>query len=62
MANTPNAIQQSAQLRCPGCGNNTRFFEMMEYVENLVDGNRNHLHLLIGIPHFYQCADCGEKD
>jgi hypothetical protein len=61
MANTPNAIQQSAQLCCPSCGNDTRFFEVMEHVENLVDGNRNHLHLLIGIPDFYQCADCGER-
>ncbi len=61
MANTPNAIQESAQLRCPVCGNDTRFFEVMEHVENLVDGNRNHLHLLIGIPDFYQCTDCGER-
>lgn len=61
MANSPNTIQQSAQLRCLVCGNDTRFFEVMEHVENLVDGNRNHLHLLIGIPNFYQCTDCGER-
>jgi hypothetical protein len=61
MTNAPNAIQQSTQLRCPVCGNDTRFIQVMEHVENLVDGDRNHLHLLIGIPDYYQCRDCGER-
>jgi hypothetical protein len=31
----------------------------MEYVENLVDGRKNHLHQLIAEAAFYQCVDCG---
>lgn len=49
------------QLRCRACGNDSRFIEVMEHVENRVDGDRNHLHLLIGIPGSYYCEDCGER-
>lgn len=59
--NTRNQTQTLSRLRCPSCDNGSRFIEVMEYVENLVDGNRNHLHLLIGAPDFYHCADCGER-
>ena len=46
-------------LRCPTCGNDSRFYEVMEHVENLVDGRGNHLHQLIAEAAFYQCVDCG---
>ncbi len=59
--NTPDAIQRSAELRCPKCGNDARFYEVMEHVENLVDGGRNHLHQLIGEVAYYQCVDCGTE-
>lgn len=49
------------KLRCPSCGNEDLFIEVMQYVENLVDGKRNHLHLLIGVPAFYQCRSCGQR-
>jgi len=61
MTNTPHAIEQSTELRCPVCGNDARFYEVMEHVENLVDGSRNHLHLLIGEPAYYQCVECGTE-
>ncbi len=51
----------AAQLRCDVCGNDSRFVQVMEHVENLVDGNYNHLDLLIGIPGSYYCKDCGER-
>ena len=61
MMNTANAVQESTHLRCPKCGNDARFYEVMEHVENLVDGRRNHLHQLIAEAAFYQCVDCGTE-
>ena len=49
------------KLQCSSCGNDDLFIEVMQYVENLVDGERNHLHLLIGVPAFYQCRTCGQR-
>lgn len=60
MSQTVDSTQLSAQLQCRVCGNEARFIEVMEHVENLVDGNYNHLHLLVGIPGPYYCKDCGE--
>lgn len=60
MANTTDSTQISAQLKCRICGNGEHFIQVMEHVENLVDANYNHLHLLIGIPGNYYCKDCGE--
>jgi hypothetical protein len=51
----------TTSLQCAKCGNDARFYEVMEHVENLVDGKRNHLHLLIGEPSYYQCVECGTK-
>jgi hypothetical protein len=48
-------------LHCRTCGNEGYFIEVMEHVENLIDGGRNHLHLLIGVPDYYQCKQCGER-
>ena len=48
-------------LVCPKCGNDARFYEVMEHAENLVDGKRNHLHLLIADPAYYQCVECGTE-
>jgi DNA-directed RNA polymerase subunit RPC12/RpoP len=58
--NAPVKIERLPNLRCPACGNSSRFIQVMEHVENLVDGNLNHLHLLIGVPDYYHCSDCGE--
>jgi hypothetical protein len=33
----------------------------MEHVENLVDGDFNHIHLLIGQVAFYACVECGTE-
>ncbi|MBA3352102.1 MAG: hypothetical protein H0U23_06705 [Blastocatellia bacterium] len=60
-ANMACLDSQSTRLRCDACGNDTRFIEVMEYVENRVDGDRNHLHLLIGIPDSYFCEACGAR-
>lgn len=49
------------KLHCSGCGSENLFIEVMQYVENLVDAQRNHLHLLIGVPAFYQCRSCGRR-
>ena len=54
-------ISEATSLQCPQCGNKARFYEVMEHVENLVDGKRNHLHLLIGDAAFYQCVECGTQ-
>ena len=51
--------RQITSLLCPNCGNDARFYEVMEHVENLVDSRRNHLHQLIAEAAFYQCVDCG---
>ena len=48
-------------LICSQCGNAERCIEVMEHVENLVDADRNHLHLLIGVPDFYHCCSCGVR-
>lgn len=61
MTETYDLTSTTAQLRCGVCGNNSRFVQVMEHVENLVDGNYNHLDLLIGIPGSYYCKDCGER-
>jgi len=61
MANTTDFSQISAQLRCAMCGNDSHFIQVMEHVENLVDANFNHLHLLVGIPGGYYCKHCGER-
>ena len=61
MASTTDSTQISAQLRCRICGNDGHFIQVMEHVENLVDANYNHLHLLVGIPGNYYCKDCGER-
>jgi len=53
--------RQTTSLRCPKCGNDARFYEVMEHVENLVDARRNHLHQLIAEATFYQCVDCGAE-
>lgn len=52
---------QSMALHCDACGNKTRFIEVMDYVENRVDGERNHLHLIVGIPDSYFCEVCGAR-
>jgi DNA-directed RNA polymerase subunit RPC12/RpoP len=61
MAQIIDSTQPSAQLRCRICGNDSRFIQVMEHVENLVDANYDHVHLLIGIPDSYYCKDCGER-
>jgi hypothetical protein len=38
----------SLALRCPICGNAELFYQVQEHVENLVNGNLNHLHLRHG--------------
>jgi predicted RNA-binding Zn-ribbon protein involved in translation (DUF1610 family) len=57
--NTTVSERKSTSLQCPKCGNDARFYEVMEHVENLVDGRGNHLHQLIAEAAFYQCIDCG---
>jgi predicted RNA-binding Zn-ribbon protein involved in translation (DUF1610 family) len=61
MTNTRSAIEQPSKLQCPKCGNDSRFYQVMEHVENLVDGDFNHIHLLIGAVAFYQCVECGTE-
>lgn len=49
------------KLRCRRCGNDSRFIQLMEFVENLVNADRDHVHLLTGIPEAYYCIECGER-
>jgi uncharacterized protein with PIN domain len=51
----------TSRLRCPACGNESRFIQFMERVENVVDGDGNHLHMILGIPDFYACYKCDER-
>lgn len=57
--NIPVSETEATSLHCAKCGNDARFFEVMEHVENLVDGTGNHLHQLIAETAFYQCVECG---
>jgi hypothetical protein len=40
------------------CGNHRLFYQVQDHVENLVDGNLNHLRLLFDETTFYECHDC----
>jgi predicted RNA-binding Zn-ribbon protein involved in translation (DUF1610 family) len=59
--NTQISHTEATSLQCPKCANDAQFYEVMEHVENLVDGRRNHLHQLIAEAAYYQCVDCGTK-
>ena len=52
--------KKAPPLRCPACGNDAYFIEVMEHVENLVNANMQNVHLLIGMPDRYYCRECGE--
>jgi hypothetical protein len=53
--------QKTSKLCCPACESEGLFVQVMDHVENLVDSDANHLHLLLGIPDFYVCRECGER-
>lgn len=61
MAKNRSAENESTALKCPKCGNHSRFIEVMENVENLVDGDGNHLHQVNGDAAYYLCVKCGTK-
>jgi len=50
--------ETAAHLRCPVCGNTSRFYQVQEHAENVVDGNLNHIELLFRETEFYECCDC----
>ncbi len=49
---------RSTILRCPTCGNTELFYQVDRHVENLVDGDLNHLHLIFADTAFYECYEC----
>ena len=55
---TDSSQTSSLALRCPTCGNAELFYQVQEHVENLVNGNLNHLHLLFADTAFYECYEC----
>jgi hypothetical protein len=57
-AMTKASVRQSIVLQCPTCGNDDLFYQVQDHVENLVDGNMNHLRLLFDETAFYECHEC----
>jgi ribosomal protein S27E len=47
------------RLKCSQCGNEDYFVEVMEHVENLVNGKLYTIRQLMGIPDRYYCKQCG---
>jgi hypothetical protein len=45
-------------LRCPHCGNEDRFLEIMANESHLVDGRLNYLHLVTAKTQEYRCCEC----
>jgi predicted RNA-binding Zn-ribbon protein involved in translation (DUF1610 family) len=45
-------------FKCPKCGNDSRFVQVMEDVVNLVDGDGNHRHELNASVAYYRCWKC----
>ena len=45
-------------LICPACQNKERFIEIMDVETHLVNGQRDYIKLLEGIPDRYLCWEC----
>ena len=45
-------------LKCPHCGNEDRFLEIMATESHLVDGRLNYLHLVSAEAQEYRCCGC----
>lgn len=52
--------QSDLILRCPACGNTSRFLEVMEMETHIVDGNLNYIELVDAWPDHYTCVNCLE--
>lgn len=48
-------------LRCPECGNDALFIEIMDFEAHLVNGHLNYVRLLDAVTDHYLCYDCGER-
>jgi hypothetical protein len=46
-------------LICTECGNKKRFIEIMDVETHLVNGQKDYIRLLDGIPDHYLCWICG---
>jgi prevent-host-death family protein len=48
-------------LICTVCGNKDRFVEFMDVEIHLVNGHKDYIRLLDGIPDHYLCDSCGAR-
>ncbi len=48
------------RLICPACHNKDRFIEVMDVETHLVNGQKDYIRLLEGIPGRYLCWECGD--
>jgi predicted RNA-binding Zn-ribbon protein involved in translation (DUF1610 family) len=49
------------RLRCPQCGNDDRFIEVMAHESHLVDADLNYIRLILAETEYYECPECGER-
>lgn len=54
------ASETTPILRCPSCGNQERFIEVVKHEAHIVDGNLNYLHLLDAEADHYLRCQCDE--
>jgi len=59
--NTALLCASSEVLKCPACGNQDRFIEVMHTESHIVDGRRNYISLLEGVADHYICFECGKS-
>ncbi|MGA2657040.1 MAG: type II toxin-antitoxin system prevent-host-death family antitoxin [Verrucomicrobiota bacterium] len=66
-ARNPDAMKRNRTakaddgLTCTVCGNKDRFVEFMDVEIHLVNGHKDYIRLLDGIPDHYLCDSCGAR-